>query len=214
MGSGSDEMRRISVVGTSGSGKTTVARQVAERLDVPHIELDAIYHQPGWTTLPTEEFVARVDAATDIERWVVDGNYREASDEGPVWAKADTIVWLDPPDGRLMRQVVGRTFRRWARREELWNGNREPLAGPFRWDPEQSIIRWAWTRRRITRERYGAAMASPAWAHLRWVHLRTPAEVEAWLTDLDRSTRHPDPPFARPPGSRWAYASWAGGGFR
>lgn len=179
-------MRRISVVGTSGAGKTTVAREISERLGIPHVELDAIYHQPGWTTLPTEEFVARVDAATDAERWVVDGNYREVSDEGPVWAKADTIVWLDPSDARLMRQVIGRTLRRWARREELWNGNREPLTGPFRWDPERSIIRWAWTRRKTTRARYGAAMVSPTWSHLRWIHLRTPEEVDRWLAVLGR----------------------------
>jgi len=177
-------MRRISVVGTSGSGKTTVARRIAGRLALPHVELDALYHQPGWTTLPTEEFVARVDVATDGPGWVVDGNYREVSDHGPVWAKADTIVWLDPTDARLMRQVVARTLRRWVTREELWNGNREPLTGPFRWDPEQSIIRWAWTRRGPTRERYGAAMADERWAHVRWVRLRNPAAIDAWLDAL------------------------------
>ena len=180
-------MRRISVVGTSGSGKTTVARRIAEGLDLPHVELDAIYHQPGWTTLPTEEFVARVDALTDGDRWVVDGNYREVSDEGPVWAKADTIVWLDPPDGRLMRQVVGRTVRRWVTREELWNGNREPLSGPFRWDPEASIIRWAWTRRGPTRRRYGAAMVDERWSHVRWVRLRSRSDVDRWLSSLNRT---------------------------
>ena len=42
-------------MGTSGSGKTTVARRIAARLGLPHVELDSIYHQPGWTTLPTED---------------------------------------------------------------------------------------------------------------------------------------------------------------
>jgi adenylate kinase family enzyme len=181
-------MRRISVVGTSGSGKTTVARRIAARLGLPHVELDSIYHQPGWTTLPTEEFVARVDALTDADGWVVDGNYREVSDEGPVWVKADTIVWLDVSDARLMQQVVGRTFRRWITREELWNGNREPLSGPFRWDPEQSIIRWAWTRRRPTRERYDAAFTDPTRSHQLLVRLRTRAEIEAWIERLPGAT--------------------------
>jgi len=174
-------MQRISVVGTSGSGKSTLARRLAAALAVPWVELDAIFHQPGWTQLDDETFTARVDEATRGDGWVVDGNFRRVTMEGPVWARADTVVWLDPPDGRLLRQVVGRTFRRWARREELWNGNRESLTGPFRWSPERSIIRWAWTTRTGNRRRYEAAMADDRWAHLRIVRLRTPAEVDAFL---------------------------------
>jgi shikimate kinase len=40
------------MVGTSGSGKTTVARALAARLDIPFVELDAIYNQRGWMELP------------------------------------------------------------------------------------------------------------------------------------------------------------------
>ena len=92
-------MQRVSVVGTSGAGKTTFARALAARLAVPHIELDAIFHQEDWTPLDDDEFVRRVDAATDGDAWVADGNYRMVSMDGPVWARADTVVWLrpDPP---------------------------------------------------------------------------------------------------------------------
>lgn len=56
-------MRRISLVGVSGSGKTTVGRQLAAALDVPFIELDSLFHQPGWTDLPHDEFRRRVSEA-------------------------------------------------------------------------------------------------------------------------------------------------------
>jgi adenylate kinase family enzyme len=55
-------MRRVSVVGTSGSGKTTVTAALSARLVVPHLELDGLRHQPGWVPLPDGEFVARVAA--------------------------------------------------------------------------------------------------------------------------------------------------------
>jgi adenylate kinase family enzyme len=87
---GSPVVRRISVVGASGSGKSRLARELAGMLDVPYIELDAIVHQADWVPLPDAEFRARVDAATAADGWVVDGNYGAV--RTLVWDRADTIV--------------------------------------------------------------------------------------------------------------------------
>ena len=70
---------RIVVVGTSGAGKTTLARRIAAMLVLPHIELDAINWQSGWRDLTRhdpEEFVCRVNEAVQAEAWVLVGNYR------------------------------------------------------------------------------------------------------------------------------------------
>jgi adenylate kinase family enzyme len=174
-----DQVQRISVVGNSGSGKTTVARELAAALGVPQLELDAIFHQPGWQPLEPEAFRQRVDAFTAGQAWVVDGNYSTVRDI--VWSRADTVVWLDLPRSLVMRQVVRRTLRRTATRVELWNGNREPWSNLFRFKPEESIIAWAWTRHHTYREHYLAAQADPANGHLDFVRLRTPAEVAAFL---------------------------------
>ena len=66
--------RRIAVHGASGSGKTTLATGLAERLGIGHTELDGLYHQPGWTELPTDEFRDAVARVVDGPAWVVDGN--------------------------------------------------------------------------------------------------------------------------------------------
>jgi adenylate kinase family enzyme len=171
-------VRRIGVVGNSGSGKTTLATELAAALAAPHLELDAVYHQAGWQSLPTAKFRSVVSAFTAGDAWVVDGNYSAVRDM--VWERADTIVWLDPPRRRVMRQIVWRTLRRLAARTELWNGNRERWTNLFRADPEESVIRWAWTHDEIYRERYLSAQADPAHAHLEFVRLRTPAELAAF----------------------------------
>lgn len=171
-------MNRIVVIGTSGSGKSTVARRLGEKLEFPVLELDSVYHQPGWTPLPNDELRARVADFALQPSWVIDGNYTSEGVKDLVWPVADTLVWLDPPKSVVMRRITVRTLRRWVTREELWNGNREPLTGPFRLDPEKSIIRWAWTSYDTVKQRYEEATGSPEAAHLRIYRLRTTDEVE------------------------------------
>jgi adenylate kinase family enzyme len=116
--------RQINVKGTSGSGKTTFSRELAERLDLPYVELDALHHGPNWSEPTDEEFRARVREAMVPEGWVIDGNYETKLGE-TVLAEADTIVWLDLPLWLKLRRVWKRTKHRIRDDVELWNGNRE-----------------------------------------------------------------------------------------
>src|SRR4051812_37065404 len=108
-------MRRVSVVGVPGSGKTTLGRELAASLGVPFIELDSIFHQPNWEDLSTDDFRKRVSDASTAEGWVIDGNYQGVRDV--VWQGADTVVWLDLPRPLIMRRVIVRTVRRAITRE-------------------------------------------------------------------------------------------------
>jgi adenylate kinase family enzyme len=175
-------VKRVSVVGNSGAGKTTLGRELAAALGVPFVELDSIFHQPGWQELPDDEYRAAVAARVADDAWVVDGNYSTVQDL--VWARIDTVVWIDLPRALVMRQVVLRTLRRVLTREELWNGNREPFGNLWRIDPHRSIIRWAWTAHRRNHERYARAMTDPAWAHLRFVVLKSRRDVDAFRVAL------------------------------
>jgi adenylate kinase family enzyme len=173
-------MQRISVVGNTGSGKTTVAKPVATKLGLPYLELDGVFHQPDWQPLDTEEFRRIVSEFTAADGWVVDGNYSAVNDI--VWDRADTVIWVDPPRRRLMRQLVPRTLRRMASGMELWNGNRERWRHLFR--REESILLYAWTNHGRLRTTYESAQADPEHAHLRFVRLRTSEETAALMRDL------------------------------
>ncbi len=169
-------VRRINVIGSSGSGKTTLARALAERLSLPHVELDGLFHQPGWVPAEAEAFQSQVADMAATERWVVDGNYTVARDI--LWARADTVIFIDLPRWQVMRQLVPRTVRRVVTREPLWNGNRERWKNLVSLDPMQSVVVWSWTRHSLQRQRYEAATVDPAWAHVRFIRLRTRARVE------------------------------------
>lgn len=178
-------MRRVVIVGNSGSGKTTLANGVAERLGVPHVELDAHFHQAGWTPTPAQEFTATVRTALDAADaasggWVVCGNYSAVRTS--IWARADTIVWLDLPRPIVMWRVTSRSLARVVRHTELWNGNRESAANLMALhDPERSVVRWAWDGVERYRRLYVTAMASTTWADVRWYRLRSPRAVAQWL---------------------------------
>ncbi|MBD1918479.1 MULTISPECIES: AAA family ATPase [Cyanophyceae] len=170
-------MARISIVGPTGSGKTTLARQVAQRCLLSHVELDALQWEPNWTPAEPQVFRDRVTAALSGDRWVVDGNYSAVRDI--VWGRDDTVVFLDYPFGLVMGRLLRRTWRRSLHREELWNGNRETFRQSF--FSRDSILVWLLRTYWKKRKQYPALFRQSEYAHLSPVHLRSPKAAEKWL---------------------------------
>ncbi len=168
-----------------------MARQLAARLGLPHIELDSLWHLPGWEHRPPEEFrrllAERMEAAAD--GWVISGNYVTPSEQLHLDAGrpgcADTVVWLDLDRPLVMRRLVWRTMRRVTTREQLWGVVREPWSNLYSWDPEKNIIRWAWTTHAKYRTDYSACMVDGTWNHLTVHRLQTPGDVERFVGGLD-----------------------------
>jgi len=175
--------RRISVIGTSNSGKSTLARELAARVGAPYIELDALYWRPVWTGTPDEEFASAVRGAVAGASWVIDGNYTRIA---PIrLARADTLIWLDTSLPRTLARSVRRSLQRARSRQELWpgTGNTESLRRAFL--SRDSVILWALTNFHANRRRYDALMASGDYPHLTMVRLRNPREARAYLDGIE-----------------------------
>jgi adenylate kinase family enzyme len=175
-------MHRICVVGNSASGKTTLSRAIAKKLELPYLELDSVYHGPEWT--PRPEFRQELKAFVSQGAWVVDGNYTGAGTMEIVWPRADTLVWLDPPRLMVMSRVIRRTGKRLLTREALWSGNRERLSNMIRNDPEENIILWAWTRHHRVRSEYEQNLSDGTWSHLQVHRLQNRGEITGFLAAL------------------------------
>jgi adenylate kinase family enzyme len=175
-------MRRVSVVGASGSGKTTFAAALARRLDIPHIELDAIYWGPDWTLTPADTLMAALREVAVTDDWVCDGNYAARS---PLIERADTVVWLDLPLRTCLARILRRTDRRIRSNERLWSDNRETwreaLIGREALVPY--LVRHFHRKRRTFAAQFGAAESS----HLRVFRFRSSREATSWLMGLERS---------------------------
>jgi adenylate kinase family enzyme len=170
--------RRILVVGTTGSGKTTVARALARARGLPHIELDGLHWEPNWREADAAVFQDRVRAALAAapDGWVVDGNYFTKI-EPITTAAADTLVFLDLPLPLILARILRRTVRRWATREELWSGNREHLLQLVTRD---SLLLWAVRSHRRNRLRFRQRVGE-AGPRLVAVRLRSPRQVRRFL---------------------------------
>jgi shikimate kinase len=164
------------IASASGNGKTTLGREIAQRLGVPFVEMDALVHGPGWVEIPNDELRAQVEPIVVSDGWVIDGSYRGKLGD-LVLDGADIVVWLDLSMHVWLPRLIRRTARRIRGREELWNGNKETIRSAF-WGRDALLAVAVRTHFRRRRE-YPEALA-------RWdvVRLTTPAEVDRFLRDL------------------------------
>ena len=131
--------KRIVVVGVTSSGKSTLAEKLSKRFGLSYIELDALNWDPNWQAAPLEVLRARVEKATQAEKWIVAGNYHVVRDL--IWPKAEVMIWLDYPLLTALWQLTRRTFRRWWTQELLWGTNREPFWKHFKlWSPDSLFL--------------------------------------------------------------------------
>lgn len=167
--------RRIQVVGNSGAGKSTLGRQLAELLGVPFVELDALHFEPGWKSSPL--FRTRVRDATRGDGWVVSGSYLALAEE-VFWDRLDTVIYLDLPLPQLFGRTLVRSWRRWRSRELLWGTNYESFWPQLRLWENESVLGYMLKVHRARRREMVARMADPRWKHIRFVRLRSSAEVD------------------------------------
>ena len=174
--------KRVVVVGVTSSGKSTLAGKLAKCFGLDCIELDALYWGPNWQATPLEVFRARVEKATQSEKWVVAGNYHVARDL--IWPKAEAVIWLDYPFLTVLWQLTRRTFRRWWAKEMLWGTNRESLWRHFKLWSIDSLYHWLfktyWRRKREFRN----LLSQPEYRHLKLIWFQHPRETDEWLEAL------------------------------
>ena len=171
--------RRVHVVGTSGSGKTTIAKAIADKLGIKHIELDAIYWQPNWTELSKDVFRERVLEAVEDGDWTTDGNYKDVRDI--IWDRVDTIVWLDMPFWPVFLRITWRTIRRIITQEELWNTNTEKLDALF---GKYGMPLWVIQTHKKRRKEYPPLLADPKLERVDIKRFKSLKDVNQWIGSL------------------------------
>ena len=174
-------MKRINVIGTTGSGKSTFSKALADNLEIPYIQLDELFWKQGWTESSDDELFSKLEASMSAEAWVLDGNYSRTNELK--WSRTDTVVWLDYGFVRTFLQLLKRTLKRSLSNEELWpgTGNRESFTRSFL--SKDSILVWFLRTYFGNRTSNKEILESPALGHIRMVRLASPREAERFLND-------------------------------
>ena len=173
------QMQRINIIGTTGSGKTTFAVALAEKLGYPCVQMDQLFWKPNWQEPSDKEFFPKLTKALAGEHWVLDGNYSRANTIK--WERADTVIWLDLGYLRTLLRLLRRTVWRAYTRQELWpgTGNKESFSKSFM--SGDSILAWFFRSYRKNKSRYSDLMQSSDYEHIEMIRLQSPNEMQIFL---------------------------------
>ncbi|MBQ4831604.1 adenylate kinase [Alteromonas sp. MMG017] len=172
-------MKRINVIGTSGSGKSHFSRRLADKLNIPYIEMDAVFWLPNWEHLGTKEFLFKLESLMGQETWVLDGNQSKTNELK--WQYVDTIVWLDFGFFHTLKQMLTRSFKRAYSKEEIWvgTGNCESFRRNF--FSSESVVLWMLQNYWKTKQKYAELFASELAKSVTLVHIKSPKQAEMFL---------------------------------
>ncbi|MBI1818039.1 MAG: AAA family ATPase [Deltaproteobacteria bacterium] len=141
-------MRRVAIIGSGGTGKSTLATLVSQRTGLPVVHLDPLFWRREWTQAPRDESLRDFDAVIARDRWILDGNFLvgQSGKEDARFGRTDTVIFVDPPRTTCLWRVLRRLVRdRNALRPDLPEGCTERL--------DFSFLRWVWSYPQTTRPR-------------------------------------------------------------
>jgi adenylate kinase family enzyme len=170
---------RINVIGTSGSGKSTFGKTLAQKLGCPYVEMDQLFWGRDWHWPSDEVFFERLRNAISSDKWVLDGNYTRTL---PIkWEKVEMVIWLDYSFSLTLWQAVQRAFKRAWSGKEIWEGtgNRESFRKSF--FSNDSIILWTIRTHKSVRTKYESYLNDPKYSHIEFVRIKNRKDASIFL---------------------------------
>ncbi len=166
-------MERVIIIGCGGAGKSTLARQLGEKLGLPVVHLDKLFWRPGWISISGEEFDELHRREIAKERWILDGNFGRTLPERI--ARCDTLIYLDFSRFACLMGVLKRILTTYGKvRVDMGEGCPERI--------DLEFLKWVWNFNQNNRERNYACLAQAK--HAKAIVLKNRKEVKAFLETL------------------------------
>ena len=173
-------MERIVIIGTSCSGKSHLGKVLADKYQVPHIELDDLHWLPDWQERSDEEFIALVKEHIAGDRWVIDGNYSVVREL--IWSRATIIIWLNYSFPLVLFRAIKRSIIRAITKEKLFSDNVETFRQSF--FSKESIILWVIKTHYANKRRYRVLLQSQLASSAKVKVFTKPNQVSRYVSKL------------------------------
>lgn len=117
-------MERISIIGSGGSGKSTLSKQLEKRLGLPIYHLDSLFWKPGWVETEHDEWRAIQESICLKSKWIMDGNYGGTLDVRLKYS--DTVIFLDINRFTCLFRAIQRSIKSYGKtRPDMAEGCKE-----------------------------------------------------------------------------------------
>jgi adenylate kinase family enzyme len=167
---------KIIILGSSCSGKTTLAKRLAKINHAKPIDLDDLNWLPGWKSRPTDEMIAKLENEIWGEKkWIISGNYRGT--HAFTMPKATCVIWLDFRLRLVLWRMLKRTLQRIVTQEEICNGNRETIYGTF-FDKENLF---SYTIHTYAKRKEQFSNLGDVYPHLEIYRITSPKKLEKFV---------------------------------
>ena len=166
-------MERILIIGCGGAGKSTLARQLGDKLNIPVVHLDKLFWKPGWVEIPKDEFDALIRQEMAEEKWIMDGNFNRTLPERI--ARCDTVIYLDFSRFACLLGIIKRVLTTYGKvRPDMGEGCPERIDWEF--------LKWVWNIKKNKRE--GNYKLLWEAQHAEIIVLKKRKEVKAFLEQV------------------------------
>ena len=135
-----ENVKKIAVVGGSGTGKTTLTNNLGRKLNVPIYHIDGIHHLENWKTRDTKERDRIILKRANEEKWVIDGTYKSTLQERI--NKADLVIFLDYSTISRLNGILTRYFKDKGKERPEIPGCKEKMD----WNFIKMFLTWRWTK--------------------------------------------------------------------
>lgn len=137
-------MNRIIVIGSPGSGKSTLSKKLAKKLDLPLIHLDKLFWTSGWVGVSREEFDKKLLEEMKKDKWIMDGDYLRTL---PMrLEKSDMVIYFDYSTALCLFRVIKRVIKLHGKtRSDMGNNCPERVDFEF--------LKYVWNYRKTKRQK-------------------------------------------------------------
>ncbi|WP_432363847.1 AAA family ATPase [Sporosarcina sp. UB5] len=164
---------RILIIGCSGAGKSTLSIELAERLQLPVLHLDALFWNEGWVPTPKPEFRQKLQAELKKPAWIIDGNFNSTIEMRAQYA--DLVIFLDFPNWLCLSRIFK---RRWMYRGKTRPDMAEGCPEKVDWE----FVKFIWT---YSKKKRPGVLQMLERVDAKVLILNSPKEVEGWLSTLN-----------------------------